>query len=48
MFAKLAAKYGKKLVMWAVIAGASALARKAMERWASKDEPIETAGAAHS
>jgi len=45
MFAKFAAKYGKKLVMWAVVAGASALARKAMEKWASSDEPVETAGA---
>ncbi|MGN6693206.1 MAG: hypothetical protein ACTHN0_03435 [Aquihabitans sp.] len=48
MFAKFALKYGRKLVMWAVIAASSALARKAVEKWASKDDPIETTGAAHA
>ncbi|MCU1369379.1 MAG: hypothetical protein JWO77_573 [Ilumatobacteraceae bacterium] len=46
MFATFIAKFGRRLVMWAVVAVASALARKALDTWASGDEPIETTGAA--
>lgn len=46
MFAKLFAKFGRRIIMWAVVAIASALARKALDRWASGDDPIETTGAA--
>ena len=44
MLAKFIAKYGRKLVMWAVVALASSLASKAMERWARGDDSIETSG----
>lgn len=48
MFATLIAKYGRKIVMWAVVAVSSALARKAMDKWAARGAPVETAGAATS
>jgi hypothetical protein len=36
MFAKLIAKFGRRIVMWAVVAIAGAAARKAMEAWAQR------------
>jgi hypothetical protein len=36
MFAKLFAKFGRRIVMWAVVAVAGAAARKAMEAWAQR------------
>ena len=43
MFAKLIAKFGRRIVMWAVVAVASAVASKAMDKWASRGT-IETSG----
>ncbi|HWJ61148.1 MAG TPA: hypothetical protein VNS19_04185 [Acidimicrobiales bacterium] len=48
MFATFFAKFGRRIVMWAVVAVASALARKALDHWAGEGEPIETTGAAAS
>ncbi len=48
MFARFLAKYGRKLLLWAVVAVFSSLARKALDRWATGDDPIETTGAVHS
>ena len=49
MFARFIAKYGRKLLVWAVVAVASSLARKALTRWADRDDPaIETSGAARA
>jgi len=36
MFAKLIAKFGRRIVMWVVVAVAGAAARKAMDRWAER------------
>jgi hypothetical protein len=36
MFAKLIAKFGRRIVMWVVVAVAGAAARKAMEAWAQR------------
>ena len=43
MFAKLIAKFGSRIVMWAVVAVAGAAARKAMDKWASRGA-IDTTG----
>ncbi len=45
MFARFLAKYGRRLLVWAVVAVFSSLARKALARWAAGDDPIETTGA---
>ncbi len=36
MFATLIAKFGRRLVMWAVVAVAGAAARKGMDAWAER------------
>jgi hypothetical protein len=45
MFATFIAKFGRRIVMWAVVAVSSALARKAMDKWAARDGSAATAAA---
>jgi hypothetical protein len=36
MFATLVSKFGRRIVVWAVVAVTGAAARKAMEAWAAR------------
>lgn len=45
MFATFLAKFGRRIVMWAVVAISSALARKAMDKWAARGGSTEPATA---
>jgi hypothetical protein len=45
MFATFFAKFGRRIVMWAVVAVSSALARKAMDKWAERGGSPEPAPA---
>ena len=36
MFATFIAKFGRRIVMWAVVAVASAAANKALEKWSER------------
>lgn len=43
MFAKFVATFGRRIVMWAVVAVSTALARKAMDRWADRGTSADPA-----
>ena len=43
MFAKLIAKFGRRIVMWGVVALASAAARWALDKYAGSEDPAAPA-----